>query len=170
MITLRTARLLLRRPAPEDLQPLFAILSDAATMRYWSTPPHADLDTTRRWLERTIAEGHDEFVVVLGERVIGNAGFWRDPEVGFVLDRAFTGQGYAFEAAQAVIARAFAVRGLAVVTADVDPRNAASLRLLARLGFVETGRKAGTFQIGDERCDSVYLALTAERLAGPRAE
>ena len=86
-----------------------------ATMRYWSTPPHADRETTRRWLERTIAEGHDEFVITLGDRLIGNAGFWRDPEVGFVLDRAFPGQGYAFEAAHAVLARAFEVRGLAVV-------------------------------------------------------
>ena len=168
MTTLRTARLLLRRPAPDDLEPLFAILSDPATMRYWSTPPHADREVTRRWLERTIAEGHDEFVIMLGDRLIGNAGFWRDPEVGFVLDRAFTGQGYAFEAVQAVLARAFEVRGLAVVTADVDPRNAPSLRLLARLGFVETGRKVGTMQVGDELCDSVYLALTAARLPGPR--
>ena len=85
-----------------------------------------------------------------------------------VLDQAFTGRGYAFEATQAVLARAFGVRGLSVVTADVDPRNEASLKLLARLGFAETGRKAGTFQIGDELCDSVYLALTAGNLAGPR--
>lgn len=165
--TIRTARLLLRRPAQDDIEPLFAILSDPATMRYWSTPPHANREVTSRWLERTIAEGHDEFVIVLGDRLIGNAGFWRDPEVGFVLDRAFTGHGYAFEAVQAVLARAFDVRGLSVVTADVDPRNAASLKLLARLGFEETGRKTGTFRIGDELCDSVYLALTAARLPGP---
>ena len=167
--TLRTARLILRRPAPDDIEPLFAILSDPATMRYWSTPPHADREVTRRWLERTIAEAHDEFVMVLGDRLIGNVGFWRDPEVGFVLDQAFTGRGYAYEATQAVLARAFGVRGLSVVTADVDPRNEASLKLLARLGFAETGRRAGTFQIGDELCDSVYLALTAGNLPGPRA-
>ena len=42
--------------------------------------------------------------MVLGDRLIGNVGFWRDPEVGFVLDQAFTGRGYAFEATQAVLA------------------------------------------------------------------
>jgi RimJ/RimL family protein N-acetyltransferase len=162
--TLQTERLLLRRPAPADLEALFTILSDPPTMRYWSTPPHADREVTRGWLERTIAGGHDEVVVTLGGEVIGNAGFWRDPEVGFVLAPGHTGRGYAFEAVHALLVRAFEVRGLPVVTADVDPRNAASLRLLARLGFEETGRKAGTFQVGDELCDSVYLALTAARL------
>ena len=45
------------------------------------------------------------------------------------------------------------------LTADVDPRNAASLRVLGKLGFVETGRAERTFLLGDEWCDSVYLAL-----------
>jgi len=48
--------------------------------------------------------------------------------------------------------------GLPALTADVDPRNAASLRLLARLGFVETGRAQRTFRWRDEWCDSIYLA------------
>ena len=49
--------------------------------------------------------------------------------------------------------------GATPVFADVDPRNAASLALLTRHGFIETGRAAGTWQVGDELCDSIYLAL-----------
>ena len=30
---------------------------------------------------------------------------------------------------------------------------------LERHGFVETGRAAGTWQVGDELCDSVYYRL-----------
>ena len=45
------------------------------------------------------------------------------------------------------------------IKADVDPRNQGSLRLLARLGFVETHRAGRTWLVGDEWCDSVYLAL-----------
>jgi RimJ/RimL family protein N-acetyltransferase len=45
------------------------------------------------------------------------------------------------------------------LTADVDPRNEGSLRLLAKLGFVETHRAARTWLVGEEWCDSVYLAL-----------
>ena len=43
------------------------------------------------------------------------------------------------------------------VGAEVDPRNTASLRLLTRLGFVETGRAERTMQWRDEWCDSIYL-------------
>lgn len=47
----------------------------------------------------------------------------------------------------------------AELIADVDPRNLASLRLLLRHGFVEFGRAGGSWQIGDELCDSMYLRI-----------
>jgi RimJ/RimL family protein N-acetyltransferase len=47
---------------------------------------------------------------------------------------------------------------LAQLTAEVDPRNAASLRLLAKLGFRETHRAVRTLLWKDEWCDSIYLA------------
>lgn len=43
--------------------------------------------------------------------------------------------------------------------ADVDPRNTASLRLLEKSGFVETGRKENTYETHFGWCDSVYLGL-----------
>ena len=46
-----------------------------------------------------------------------------------------------------------------VCIADVDPRNAASLGLLRKLGFVETRHARCTIKVGEEWCDSVYLAL-----------
>jgi RimJ/RimL family protein N-acetyltransferase len=50
-------------------------------------------------------------------------------------------------------------RGLPRLTADVDPRNQPSLRLLERFGFVVTGAASRTWLVGDEWCDSVYLEL-----------
>jgi RimJ/RimL family protein N-acetyltransferase len=50
---------------------------------------------------------------------------------------------------------------LTCVCADVDPRNVASLSLLAKLGFREYARAEGTFVILDVACDSVYLVLEA---------
>ena len=73
---------------------------------------------------------------------------------------AYWGQGFAAEACRAVIAHMFAVYDLDAITADVDPRNEASLRLLERLGFVETGRATATYEIEGEISDSVYLALS----------
>jgi RimJ/RimL family protein N-acetyltransferase len=50
MEELTTPRLRLRRAHGDDLDALHAILSHPAAMRYWSTPPHADLERTRVWL------------------------------------------------------------------------------------------------------------------------
>ena len=59
----------------------------------------------------------------------------------------------------AVIARVEAAYpALPQLTAEVDPRNAASLRLLAKLGFQETHREERTLLWKDEWCDSVWLA------------
>lgn len=158
---IRTERLLLRRARADDLGALHRIMSDAPAMRYWSTPPHTSLDQTSRWLASMIEVDpalSDDFIVTLEGRTIGKLGAWKLPEIGFLIDRAQWGRGLAAEAMAAFIARRRAL-GSSELTADVDPRNEASLKLLSRHGFVETGRAAGTWTVGDELCDSVYLRL-----------
>lgn len=165
MTEILTARLRLRPAQPGDLDAFHAILSDPRAMAYWSSPPHADLARTAKFLDETIAilpgEGED-FVVELNGVAIGKVGLYRFPEIGFIFHPDHWGRGYAAEALAPVIDRAFAVHGLPAIEADVDPRNAASLKLLARLGFVETGRKARTWLIAGTWCDSVYLRLDHE--------
>jgi [ribosomal protein S5]-alanine N-acetyltransferase len=159
---IRTARLTLRRARIEDLDDIHAVLSNKEAMRFWSRLPHASLEESRIWLRSTIdapADQSDDYVVEHEGRVIGKAGFYRLPEIGFILHPDYWGRGLAREALEAVIARVFARFPVDALTADVDPRNAASLALLKGLGFVETGRAKGTWQLGDELCDSVYLAL-----------
>ncbi|WP_269467856.1 GNAT family N-acetyltransferase [Devosia ureilytica] len=165
---IRTARLLLRRPRPDDLEPLYSIMSNPLAMRYWSTLPHANTDVTRIWLDAKLARnaaGGEDFLIVYEGKVIGEVGASRLPEFGFILHPDFWGRGMAYEAASAFLSHAFSTTNTPEVTADVDPRNHASLDLLARLGFVETGRAARTFLLGDEWCDSVYLRLA--RPSGP---
>ena len=162
MSQLLTPRLRLRRAEASDLAAFHAILSHPVAMRYWSTLPHTSLDQTRAWLDGMIGappETSDDFVVEFEGRVVGKAGFYRLPEVGFILHPAVWGLGLAREAVSAVIARAFERFDLAEVVADVDPRNAASLALLKGMGFQQTGYAERTFQLGAEWCDSVYLAL-----------
>ncbi|WP_395329316.1 GNAT family N-acetyltransferase [Novosphingobium sp. BL-8H] len=163
---LRTERLLLRPALADDAEALHAIFVQPAAMAYWSRPRHTDIAETRDWLSGMIAippDQGEDFIVTLDGRVIGKAGLWRFPEIGFILDPACWGQGFAREALEAVIERAFTVHRLPHITADVDPRNQRSLALLARLGFVETGRAARTWQVGDVWCDSVYLRLAVRQ-------
>jgi RimJ/RimL family protein N-acetyltransferase len=159
---LLTARLKLRRAAPDDLAAFHEILSNPAAMRFWSSPPHPDVARTQAWLDSMMADGpplSDDFAIELEGRVIGKAGCWRLPEIGYILHPAYWGQGFATEACRAVIAHVFDTYDVEAITADVDPRNEASLRLLERLGFVETGRATATYEIEGEISDSVYLAL-----------
>ena len=131
-------------------------------MRFWSSPPHATQDDTRAYVNATIAataEGRGDDQVILFEgRVIGKAGLWDNQEIGFILARDHWGRGLAREAAGLVIARARS-RGVTTIVADVDPRNTASLGLLRRMGFVQTGQASATMKVGDEWVDSLYLAL-----------
>ena len=157
-----TERLRLRRARAADLAAFHAMLSHPLAMRYWSSPAHRELQQTREWLASMIAappELSDDYVVEFEGLVIGKAGCWRLPEVGYIFHPAAWGHGFATEALRAVIAHVFATRTAPELTADVDPRNEASLRLLARLGFVEIGGAKRTWLIGEEWCDSVYLAL-----------
>ena len=156
-----TARLRLRRAEMDDLAAIHAVLSDAQAMRYWSTTPHATLEQSRVWLASMVAASpseSDDFLIEYEGRVIGKVGCWRMPEIGFILHSDFWGKGLAREAIGAAIEHILATLPVEAIIADVDPRNAASLRLLTRLGFVETGRAARTMQVGEEWCDSVYLA------------
>lgn len=158
---IRTERLLLRRATIGDAAAMHTIMSDPVAMRYWSTPPHGDLAETERWMASMVdadPANSDDFIVTLNGALIGKLGAWRLPEMGFLIDTRHWGKGYAIEAMMAFIDRRRAL-GTTELTADVDPRNEASLKLLKRAGFLETHRARGTWQVGDELCDSVYLRL-----------
>jgi RimJ/RimL family protein N-acetyltransferase len=59
----------------------------------------------------------------------------RRAEIGYALGRDHWGNGYIQEALQALITYAFDELNLHRLEADVDPRNAPSIRTLERLGF-----------------------------------
>ncbi|KQW81737.1 acetyltransferase [Devosia sp. Root413D1] len=166
MMEIRTARLLLRRPRADDLDAFFAIMSDARGMRYWSTLPHADREVTRAWLDQKIertAAGGEDFAIEFEGRLVGDVGAGRLPDFGFMIHPGYWGRGIASEAAAAFIDYAFSRQLTDQLLADVDPRNLASLRVLEKLGFARTGEAKNTFLLGDEWCDSIYLALPGPR-------
>src|SRR5215203_2257928 len=86
---IRTERLLLRRARIEDAIAMHAIMSDPQAMRYWSTPPHASMAETERWIASMIAAASDDFIVTLDGALIGKLGAWKLPEFGFLIDRAY---------------------------------------------------------------------------------
>ena len=162
MTEIFTERLRLRRATMGDLGAIHAILSDPVATRYWSTPPHRTVEESEIWLRSMVDADpgkSDDFIIEREGKVIGKLGCWQLPEIGFILLPAAWGQGFANEAMSTFLKRRKGIGEPRRLTADVDPRNSASLRLLTRHGFVETGRAERTWHIAGEWCDSVYLEL-----------
>jgi RimJ/RimL family protein N-acetyltransferase len=164
--TIRTPRLLLRPLRQNDAEALHLAFADAEVMRYWSTTPHKTLRETENWVAQSLTGAGPDFAVERDGAVIGRVALWRGSELGFLFARASWGQGLGREAVGAVCSYGFGALGREVVTADVDPRNERSLRMLSGLGFRRTGAGARTWLVGDEWCDSIYLKLRPEELVG----
>lgn len=152
--TLVTERLRLRPFTRDDSDDLFALQSDARVLEFWDSPPWRDRTMIERFLGgcRTMAdEGTGGRVAV--ERAedssfIGWCTFnnfnpaFRSGSLGYCFTEESWGHGYATEAARAVLSWAFEAFDLNRVQAEADTRNAASARVLEKLGF----RREGTLR------------------------
>jgi RimJ/RimL family protein N-acetyltransferase len=161
---IRTERLLLRPLEADDLAPLHQIMSDPRAMRFWDRPAYTSLDETRALLALFMADAPDrhlEYAVEADGRFIGRVGMWKPHEIGYIFSPAVWGRGFAFEATFALIEQVWArYPDAACLTAEVDPRNAASIRLLHRLGFGQTRVEEKNFLYGEtEWCDTAYFEL-----------
>ena len=94
-------------------------------------------------------EQHDFGLWLLRERIdhslVGFAGLWpfreaEQFELLYGVNERLWGRGYAVEAARAVIDYAFGTLDMPMISASTDVANAASLRVLEKLGFTETRR------------------------------
>ena len=135
---MQTQRLLLRRFRAEDFDDFLACFSDPEVVRFEPYEPMSPEDA-RNALQSRI--GSDEFIAVERRsdgRIIGNVYLGRRDfqalELGYVFSRDCWGQGYAQESCSAAIEAAFAA-GVHRIFSECDPQNAASWRLLERLGF-----------------------------------
>ena len=108
--------------------------------------------------------GLTDFVICLkpDDKPIGKIGVWSGDEIGFLLDRSQWHRGLAKEALCAVIGYLFRERKFDAITADVDPRNEASLGILKRMGFEIERIQENTLEVGGVWVDSAYLRLTKE--------
>ncbi|KIW21641.1 hypothetical protein PV08_02221 [Exophiala spinifera] len=162
-VEIATPRLLLRAARENDVDSLHEAFSNPEVMRYWSTTPHPSKTETVEWLSKMISSpqnGVTDFVIALPtSHAIGKIGVWQDSEIGFLLSRQSWGKGFAREAMLGILEYLFVDRGLVEITADIDPRNRRSVSVLESMGFVKTGFKEKTWEVGGEWVDSVYYGL-----------
>lgn len=136
---IETKRLLLRPFTAADGEDLYSYLSDPEVVRFEPYDVFTKADAEKEAARR--AGDPNFFAVVLKKtgHVIGNLYFapseYEKYEFGYVLSRAYWKNGYATEAADALLRDAFARKKLHRVEAYCHPDNVNSWHLLERLGF-----------------------------------
>lgn len=171
---LHTPRLTLRPIAVRDAAALFVARSDPEVMRYWDWPAQQSVAEVEDVFRRYAPDPADESLlwwavsIVPDGPVIGECDLntidrqHRRAEVGYLFARAYWGQGYAAEAARAVIAYAFGALGLERLTARIHKGNIASVKLIERLNFRYEGTLRGYILRNGERRDCLIYGRPKE--------
>lgn len=165
-----TRRLRFREYTPDDAGFVGELFADSQAGRFY---PSMDTETAQRgWVEWNLSNyrknGFGLWVIehVEGGAALGDCGLTFQKaggeerlEVGYHLKEAYRGQGYATEAARAVITYAFDELGVESVCSIVDPDNLSSVAVASRLHH---SRASFVDSQGNRR-----LLFTTERVGPP---
>lgn len=177
--TLDGARVRLRSVEHRDVDALFEVFSHPEVMRYWSRGPMTERAEAVSLVEEIHRSARAGSLFQWGivtrddDRVIGTTTLSsihtssRRAELGYALGRPHWGRGLVGEALGLLLDHAFGAMSLHRLEADVDPRNARSIRTLERLGFVREGYLRERWIVEGEVCDAiVYGLLARDRRSG----
>ncbi|HEX5654490.1 MAG TPA: GNAT family protein [Chitinophagaceae bacterium] len=164
---------MLRTIEEPDAARLFQLRSDPVVMKYLDRPMAQSIDDARELIRRIRADQEANqgitWAICLKEdpALLGTIGYWRiqhehhRAEIGYLLDPALHGKGMMQEAFQPVIAYGFSVMKLHSIEANVNPSNAASIKILERNGFVrEAYFRQNYFYNGQFLDTLIYSLLT----------
>ena len=169
--TLRTVRLRLRPFNDEDTDGIFALQSNAYVLRYWDAPPWTERAQAERFIARSPELAEEGTAMRLAADRLSDGAFigwcslnrwnpeYRSASLGYCLAEAAWGQGYATEAARALLRWAFDTLDLNRVQSEADTRNAASGRVLEKLGFVREGTLREDCVVNGDVSDSWVYGL-----------
>jgi RimJ/RimL family protein N-acetyltransferase len=183
--TIETDRLRLRAFEPHDLDALHAIYSRPEVVRFLYEGPRSRGDS-RRLLERkmslrSVRDDGDTVSYAIELRgsgwMVGDcivrllSAAHRQGEIGFILHPDHHGRGYATEAGRAMLRVAFEELGLHRVIGRLEARNAASARVLEKLGMRREAHLVENEWVKDEwQSELIYALLDREwRVATTRA-
>lgn len=144
-----TARLTLRPHRLDDADDWYAIQSNAEINRFMRWPDRTAEESLTHLRDRTrhtrLVQANDflALAIVLGGRLIGDVSLrlrtvpspTRSVEIAWIIDPAFGGNGYATEAASAILDLAFIDLEARWATALIDTTNIRSIALAERLGL-----------------------------------
>lgn len=174
MLILSGDRTRLREFRTEDLEDSLAVVADDAVTQWLSfdsltrEQQAARLaDAIRRAGEQPRQEYYLALTSLHSDQLIGFARLGlsgvRAAKLGYAVAAPQWGNGYATDATQMIVSFGFAQLGLHRVTAAIGPDNAASIRVVERLGFTYEGRlRDHVFTNGAWRDSDLYSVLAHE--------
>ena len=166
---MESERIFLRPVTLEDAEDMYAYTSDEETTRYLYKQ-HTDLNQTKNFIANYFLEeplGKYAIVLKEGNKMIGAIEFRIHEEnnsgdLGFTLNRHYWGHGYMTEAGKLILELAFDVLNLERVYAGHDVKNAASGKVLSRLGMQREGTLRKSVKIKGELVDSACYSILKE--------
>lgn len=170
--TIETARLILRRLEPTDAEMMFRNwTSDPEVTRYLRWDAHQQVEEAERmlqqWLSRYASEDTYYWAITLKDgEMIGSIGveitseFDRQGSLGYKIGSRWWHQGYAREAAQAVIEYLFQHTELERLDAFHAVENAASGRVMEAAGMRYEGLLRRYYRTRDGFHDCALYAIT----------
>lgn len=169
MQPLETERLILRPLTLEDSPFILKLLNEPSFLEHIGDRGVRDLETARTYLLTGPLDSYARHglgllhVGLRGEAtslgicgLLRRPGLLEDPDLGFAFLPAWWGGGYAFEAAEAVLAWGPAALGLQRILAITSPANPRSIRLLEKLGL----RLEGRVKLYEEEPEDLLFART----------
>ena len=167
-MTIQTERLTLRPFTMRDLKTTHAYASDPDNTPYMLHLPNGDRQATKQFLRAVTSDWEKkpqrrfEFAVELNGSHIGAVSVHLDEdgqqgELGWIIHKAHWGNGYATEAAMAVMGFAREALGVKKLIARCDARNAASARVMEKLGMALEREDGVRYYMG---CDGPARELT----------
>jgi ribosomal-protein-alanine N-acetyltransferase len=151
IIVAETDRLVLRRFTPEDAGFVLRLLNEPSFIQNIGDKGVRTLEQAARYLadgpiRSYVRNGHGLNLVSLKDsfQPIGMCGLLKrdgllDVDLGYAFLPEFCSRGYAYEAAAGILRSRRDLPGLTRIVAFVSPGNAASIRVLHKLGFSFAG-------------------------------
>lgn len=178
---IKTERFVIRRLVMTDKEPLFAYrsLPDVCKFQSWR-PVHIEQveafikknaevvpNTPNTWMQLAVCLPNGIMIGDIGVHFLEDS---MQTEIGYTLNPAYQGCGYATEAVSAILDYLFCTLNKHRITASVDPDNLRSIILLKRIGFRQEAHFVRSFWMDGQWLDDCVFAMLEEEWADKKNE
>ena len=168
---LESTRLIFKEFEERDNQAMFDLRSNPKVMRYMDSYPYKTIQDAALSIQQNRVAFREKTSLNWAifeketKQFIGYFGFWRlfrqncRAEIGYALHPNFWGKGYMDETLKIMLSFAFEQFGLHSISANVNPKNKSSIRLLEKNHFIQEAHFKEDYFFDGKYIDSLIFSL-----------